>query len=673
MKRKLQFFLAALVFIFAFIFLANEILEARAGGGHRYSGGSSRSSSGGYSGSSGNRSSRSRPGGYNSYDNEAPPDPYILMFVFGLIIVILLAHFILRFIEGKRYEAEIIKLGNVAKNRVPPTNNLLLDLKKRDIGFDEKRFIERIRLAFTKIQMAWEDRNIELAQAFISDGVYEQFSILIDEMKSEGIIDRMDDLKVKAVFPIKYSQDKNFEVMHLKITASAINYREDDKTNKFLEGDRRPIEFTEIWSFLRKAGAKSNNQPGLIEGQCPNCGTPIKIGRLAKCDSCNSFLRSGEHDWVLSEITQLCEWTNPSPKIVPGLVAIGEEDHGFNMQHLEDRVSVVFWRKNQAERLGNVASLRKVAQDQYCKKFAEILKPDERGNRRIFCKCAIGAVDLMGIEMTSTFNMAFVKVTWSGTLSTVSNEGKISISGSPKNQDEVFVLVRKSGVNTEVGASLNSSHCPACGAPEQSSLENSCTYCGEVINDGSKDWVLCQILSYRDKRITEIRNKLKTLSISSKPGVENAEPANPSIESSNQMGMKQTTDISATGILQWSVAMMMADGKIDDKELELIKAIASRGGIPEARISGMINDYKDNPVSINEMLNDEDSIDKNVLLKELTRVALIDGEVSVEEEKILREIGKEVGMMPYDLKVFIKQERKQMFLEAREALKNSKN
>ena len=34
---------------------------------------------------------------------------------------------------------------------------------------------------------------------------------------------------------------------------------------------------------------------------------PVDIARAATCKACNAFLRSGEYDWVLSEITQTCE------------------------------------------------------------------------------------------------------------------------------------------------------------------------------------------------------------------------------------------------------------------------------------------------------------------------------------------------------------------------------
>ena len=79
-----------------------------------------------------------------------------------------------------------------------------------------------------------------------------------------------------------------------------------------------------------------------MEGHCPNCGAPIDINQNANCQHCKAFLRSGEYDWVLCEITQECEWQATKTTNLPGIQQTVERDPDFNTQELEDRTSVMF-------------------------------------------------------------------------------------------------------------------------------------------------------------------------------------------------------------------------------------------------------------------------------------------------------------------------------------------
>ena len=117
--------------------------------------------------------------------------------------------------------------------------------------------------------------------------------------------------------------------------------------------------------------------------RCPNCGAEVEINQTAKCTSCDSLLRSGQHDWVLCEITQACEWKVAEEREIPGVAAYREDhDPGFNFQHLEDRASVVFWRRAMADRTGDAASLAKMATAEFCDNYAERLKP-QSGDRSV--------------------------------------------------------------------------------------------------------------------------------------------------------------------------------------------------------------------------------------------------------------------------------------------------
>ena len=68
------------------------------------------------------------------------------------------------------------------------------------------------------------------------------------------------------------------------------------------------MRYEEVWSFLRKRGSKSKNGVPALEGRCPNCGADLPVSDVVRCEYCKAVVNSGEHDWVLAEITQPEEW-----------------------------------------------------------------------------------------------------------------------------------------------------------------------------------------------------------------------------------------------------------------------------------------------------------------------------------------------------------------------------
>ena len=188
-----------------------------------------------------------------------------------------------------------------------------------DANFNVDQFSQRVRLAFTKIQAAWCAQDMNSVWPFISDGVHERFSIQIDEQKALGYQDHLDDISVEAVTLVEFSQGDVFDIATVRIDARAADYRVSLKDQKRIAGSSMAEPFVEMWSWLRRHGmTRDPAKPGLIEGNCPNCGAAIEMNQSAKCSHCQAYLRSGEFDWVLTEITQLSEWRRGRHGLAPG-------------------------------------------------------------------------------------------------------------------------------------------------------------------------------------------------------------------------------------------------------------------------------------------------------------------------------------------------------------------
>ena len=71
------------------------------------------------------------------------------------------------------------------------------------------------------------------------------------------------------------------------------------------------------------------------------------------------------------------------------------------------------------------------------------------------------------------------------------------------------MLKRKRGVMTDTKTGLCAAPCPNCGAMESNSSNNECEYCGAVMNDGNRDWVLEDIIDGSDTRVSAWISKVK--------------------------------------------------------------------------------------------------------------------------------------------------------------------
>ncbi len=384
-----------------------------------------------------------------------------------------------------------IPVGRKTKQRLAQA---LIDLRNRDPQFALATVLPRAERAFSAIQDAWSNQDLGPVQPFLSDAVFERFSLQISDLRRRKVRDVMKDLSVSGSQVVAIDSDEHYDVMHVLITASGINFREHLETREFLEGSDTQEAFSEVWSFVRRGSARTSGKSGLIEGSCPNCGTTIGMQRAATCPSCQSFLRSGEHDWVLAEITQTCEWNFSIPTGIGGLSEMVARDPGFNVQQLEDRASVVFWRRQDCYRKRSTEPLLRHAAPEYLADFAKELRPDKQGHTPVFINPAVGSVDVRRITCESTCETVAIEIRWSAEPAMLDKKGQIvNQQGGTKNSHDSFVFMRKPGVKTDLRLAFSSSHCPGCGAPETNATDNVCPYCQAAVNDGSSGWTLLRI------------------------------------------------------------------------------------------------------------------------------------------------------------------------------------
>ena len=170
---------------------------------------------------------------------------------------------------------------------------------------------------------------------------------------------------------------------------------------------------------------------------------------MIKCSYCRALVCSGEHDWVLGEITQVEEW-RPIECFAPGLSPTRARDPGLAREVLEDRGSYVFWKWIQAGRMQSVAPLRR------CASASRLASDTKLEWIKTVRDVAVGGAELVrfALDRGEGFDCADVEIRWSA---------GFGASSAFQPMQTVVRLARRSGVSSTL--SMTALACRACAHP----------------------------------------------------------------------------------------------------------------------------------------------------------------------------------------------------------------
>lgn len=460
------------------------LLEARAGGagggGHSSSGGRSSGGGGHFSGggSSFHGSGRGLGGGSLSF-------PLVLLLLFVAILVVIVY---LRFTAG----ADTV-------DSPPPGEDASLDAESlsefqaANPDFDLPSFLEKVRQAFLKIQVAWSDQDISKARAFITDGIYQRYTTQFTMMSLLRQRNVLGNIRVGTITPISARQDGPYDVIDVRIDAAmhdSFICEADPNLNE--AGD---AGFTEYWSFLRKRGVRSGRFDLVSGVTCPSCGSPLpeSMGEICRCAHCQVLVNSGEFDWVLAEITQAEDYSSYSaisqliaPDLAEKVANLQAECPDFSVQLIEDKASNAVMQILGALSTRNPASMRRFVADPVFQELSATLTSHQIVYNRLY----LNEVTLLdgrhlGIRHRLGVGIAF-------TMQRVDRKGDGSISlvdPATVRRERILILERNALTGSSKGA-LYQHQCPDCGGAVGDTIDVKCQYCGNPLNSTKHEWIV---------------------------------------------------------------------------------------------------------------------------------------------------------------------------------------
>ena len=523
--------------------------------------------------------------------------------------------------------------------------NAIARISSADGKFSQPVFLERVTLAFRTIQECWSRQDLRECRVFISDAVHERFQLYLKMQKSEGIRHRIDDLKVHEATLVAVHSESHFDTMHVMFVASAMIAEERlDQASEKRTGIPRK-EFSEVWSFSRRHGAVTHEQKSVLAGQCPHCGVVLTIVDEAQCSHCKSYLNSGYDDWVLAEITQDCEWIlADSASSIPGWNELISADPGLSIQQLEDRASVVLWRCL----LSLYFQKLQMAEPVLFRGQPGVPEPWQVTDEGFWRRPAMGAVEILRCHPGSSaedFDRVVVLVRWSGTKAKGKRSAPKLIGDQSIYSNEV-TLLRRHGAQSKIESTFSSFRCRSCGASIDVAGSAACRFCNKSLNDGTYDWVVEAVDSYQPFSDAHLPQ---------------------SAEGSDLKGWQlnpQWLSVSLQPLdsLTISARMLLSDGELAEAEQEFLRQLSQRQGISEDRLGECIAAAKS---ATDEILLPRDIEQARLLMKDLMRVAFVDGQVTSGEMKMLKKLSGPLNWSNSDVRQAIGRTRKELVRELR--------
>ena len=483
------FSLFAFVLLFLFV---PEIIFARPGGGHSYSGGSSGSSGGG----------DGIVGLVFWLLLQLPPEISI-----PLVIIIIIFYYIKN--RKKTNETRTISSSPTHVNKFQESRSVetkIEELKKIDANFSRLLFIDFVSSIYYKYYSYLGKKEFKNIKPFLANDLWSnsQKLALNKQSISEIVIGN---ISFVSIF-------NNGEYTGITVDINS-NYTLN------VGGKKSRYILTERWLLNRKKNVISLAPEGMRDLKCPNCGAAGNFTDTGKCEYCDTFIVAGEMQWFVSQISVLqqevfrtnglAHYEQEVGTDYPTIVqpAINSYINSFTSTHnlpdwnsywmsFTDNIAVLYFKEIYSAWSDlKWSKIRHLVSDRLYESYSFWIDTYKNENmRNKLTNIKISKIDMATIEIDKYYESFTVRIFASCNDYVESTNGKL-LGGSKKKLryfSEYWTFMRKVGVELiESEFSLN--NCPNCGASADKMGQAAiCEYCGTKISNGDFSWILTRIV-----------------------------------------------------------------------------------------------------------------------------------------------------------------------------------
>ena len=232
----------------------------------------------------------------------------------GIITIIIIAFIIINIIRrlksaGSAGSTGMTGAGFTNYSELVPISTI----KGADPNFSEAAMKEKISNLYVRMQNAWQAKEFEGIRPFMTDALYSQFKLQLDELSRSECTNYVERIAVLDVELTGWRSDEVVDAIVAIVNTRIVDYTTNDRTGKLVSGSQTVEKFmTYEWTLIRSKGMTTPVFSG--EGSedtatihCPSCGAPVEINQSAKCPYCDSVISAADYDWVISAIKGIAQ------------------------------------------------------------------------------------------------------------------------------------------------------------------------------------------------------------------------------------------------------------------------------------------------------------------------------------------------------------------------------
>lgn len=202
----------------------------------------------------GGSSSSSRSSSSSSSGDDLPWWGFLLFMLFPIFFfIIIIAVFVSVFKNRKSKSENLDYVYSAAQvnRKAKKTEKLLQFVAAQDPTMAPKELKQLAESTFRKLQECWQAREYGPMEPLLMPALYAQHTAQLQGMIRNNETNHIEGLKVERIdlVNLRYTEKADQREFIALISASARDYYTDDRSGKFIRGDKSAARFQEFWTF----------------------------------------------------------------------------------------------------------------------------------------------------------------------------------------------------------------------------------------------------------------------------------------------------------------------------------------------------------------------------------------------------------------------------------------